>query len=110
MTFCTTILLFGSFYKKVASNSKGSEGLYMLLFVGVSLMMFATVGTNVMRMANYYYMFVIIFIPEVFSVLKKEKSLVLIGYALTIGLILIYFKFLNDNTHHIVPYKFFWQA
>ena len=28
--FCTTILLFGSF-SKVASNSKGSEGLYMLL-------------------------------------------------------------------------------
>ena len=43
-----------------------------MLFVGVSLMMFATVGTNVMRMANYYYMFVIIFIPEVFSVLKGK--------------------------------------
>ena len=53
--------------------SPDNNGLFIFLLVGISLMLFASVGTNVMRVADYYYMFVIIFIPEVMTA-KKMKS------------------------------------
>ena len=109
MIFCTIIVLLSSFfYKKMIKISPDNNGLFIFLLVGISLMLFASVGTNVMRVADYYYMFVIIFIPEVMTAIKDEKLVLLVGYLLIVGLIILYFWFLSGSPYQIVPYKFFW--
>src|SRR5690606_22858860 len=56
MIFCTIIVLLSSFfYKKMIKISPDNNGLFIFLLVGISLMLFASVGTNVMRVADYYY-------------------------------------------------------
>jgi len=109
MIFCTIIVLLSSFfYKKMIKISPDNNGLFIFLLVGISLMLFASVGTNVMRVADYYYMFVIIFIPEVMTAIKDEKLALLVGYLLIIGLVILYLWFLSSSPYQIVPYKFFW--
>src|SRR5690625_2426648 len=58
------------FYKRVIAVSSQANSIYVFIIIGVSLMMFATVGTNAMRMADYYYIFIILFIPEVLNSFK----------------------------------------
>ena len=109
MIFCTIIVLLSSFfYKKMIKISPDNNGLFIFLLVGISLMLFASVGTNVMRVADYYYMFVIIFIPEVMTAIKDEKLALLVGYLLIIGLVILYLWFLSSSPYQIVPYKFYW--
>lgn len=110
MAFCTLIVLLGSFvYKSIINISEDNGGLYMFLLMGVSLMLFASVGNNVMRIADYYYMFVIIFIPEALIALKDKKLALVVAYLIVVGLIVIYLWFLKGSPFGIVPYKFFWQ-
>jgi len=108
--FCTLIVIFGMmFYKKVEEQDKSANNLYMMLITGVSIMVLASVGNNVMRVANYYFMFVILFIPEIIQVLKDKRLAVLGCYAITALSYLLYFYLLRIDGFHIVPYKFFWQ-
>lgn len=109
MIFCVLIVFLGSFvYENMIKDSADNSGLYMLLLIGVSLMIFASVGDNVMRIANYYYMFVIIFIPEALIALKDKKWLLVVAYLIIVGLIVIYLWFLKGSPFGIVPYKLFW--
>lgn len=110
MAFCALIVLMGSFvYKSMINISDDNSGLYMFLLIGISLMIFASVGNNVMRIADYYYMFVIIFIPEALTAVKDKKLALVVGYLVIIGLIIIYLWFLKGSPYGIVPYRFFWQ-
>lgn len=110
MTFCVLIVFLGSFvYKNVIKISTDNSGLYMFLLTGVSLMIFSSVGNNVMRIADYYYIFVIIFIPEALTAVKDKKLALVVGYLVIIGLIIIYLWFLKGSPYGIVPYRFFWQ-
>lgn len=98
------------FYKKVISVSAESNYLYILVIIGVSLMIFATVGTNVMRTTNYYYMYIIVFIPEVLNSFKNKKLLILVAYLVVIFIFFLHIWFLiQSNTYQVVPYKFFWE-
>ncbi|WP_368665171.1 EpsG family protein [Sporosarcina sp. P29] len=109
MLLCALIVIVGLFfYKKVISISQSNNALYILLIIGVSLMIFALVGTNIMRISNYYYMFVILFIPEIINVIKDKRLVLLIVYVLIVLNIIIYIWFLNIDGFNIVPYKFFW--
>ena len=110
MAFCALIVLLGSFvYKSMINISDDNSGLYMFLLIGISLMIFASVGNNIMRIADYYFMFVIIFIPEALIALKDKKLALVVAYLIVVGLMVIYLWFLNGSPFGIVPYKFFWQ-
>jgi len=110
MAFCALIVLMGSFvYKSMIKISTDNSGLYMFLLTGVSLMIFSSVGNNVMRIADYYYIFVIIFIPEALTAVKDKKLALVVGYLIVVGLIVIYLWLLKGSPFGIVPYKFFWQ-
>lgn len=79
------------------------------LLVGLSLMIFASVGTNVMRVVDYYYIFIILFIPEVlFSLRKSKYYLITLLFTVLIILFVFYLLFLGDG-YGIIPYKFFWM-
>lgn len=97
------------FYKNVVKQDATSQHLYLLVATGISIMLLATVSTNAMRMANYYYVFVILLIPEVIASLKDSRLALLGGYLLITGIIMIYFWLLYVDGYGIVPYKFFWQ-
>lgn len=106
-TFIISISLL--FYKKVTENDSSKNILYMLVIVGVSLMLFSTIGSNVMRMANYYYIFMIILIPEVLSSIKNKMFFLFAGYILIIGIFSLHIWFLSySDTYQMIPYRFFW--
>lgn len=110
MTLCLVILLFGAiFYKDMMAVSEKNNALYVFLTVGVSVMLYASVGTNVMRVANYYYIFVILFIPEVMSSVKNKQLVMLGKYILVVCAILLYVWSLGVDGYQIVPYRFFWE-
>lgn len=109
LTLCTAILVFGLFfYRKVLSISPNSGTIYILLIIGISFMLFSTVGNNVMRIANYYYMFVVIFIPEVINAIKDKRKVVIMMYILLIFIFILYLLLLRRDGYSIVPYKFYW--
>jgi len=108
MLLCIFILSYGLFfYKQVIALSKNNNALYVFLIMGVSLMIFSSVGTNVMRVADYYYMFVILFIPEVISVIKDTRLILIGGYILIILIFILYVWFLQSDGYNIVPYRLF---
>lgn len=110
LVVCCFILFLGFIvYKEVLLKNPEANAYYIFLVTGISIMLLTSVGTNVMRLADYYYIFVILFIPEIMQTLKDKKSIVLIGYIVILILCAFYMKFLNDNGYGIVPYKFFWE-
>ena len=111
MFLCLLIVMCGlPFYKRVISVSESNSILYIFIIIGVSLMIFASMGTNVMRVAEYYYMFVIIFIPEVMNAIRNKPIVILSGYILMILMFVVYLWFLYHDGFSIVPYKFFWEV
>jgi len=104
-----SLLIYGGcllFYKNTVEKNPQSNGLYILVGFGIYLMLFATVATNAMRIANYYYVFSILLIPEVISALKNKKLAVFVSYVLIIGLIILMLMFLINDGYNIVPYLF----
>lgn len=105
----TIVVLAGFTYRRILEQSPDSVGLYSLLLIGISLMLFASVVNNIMRVADYYYIFIILFIPEVLYVLKKNRLILIVGYLVIIAIILIYLRFLYGNLFGNIPYRFFWN-
>lgn len=97
------------FYKRVIDRDAKMNSIYMLVIVGVTLMVFSTIGSNAMRVANYYYIFVIILIPEVLSSIKDKMIFIIGGYIVIISVFVLHIWFLlYPDTYHMVPYRFFW--
>ena len=103
MIMCLTIVFFCLlFYKKIAS--KDSSLLYNLVVIGSSIMLLSPIANNILRISNYYFMFIILLIPEVVYSFKKVKykfSAELIVVLLSFAL---YFYLLYVDSYNIVPY------
>jgi len=97
------------FNKGTIERNYRSNELYMLVATGISIMLFATVATNAMRMANYYYIFSILLVPEVIYSIKDSKLALLGIYLLLIGITVLNLWFIYNDGYGIVPYQFFWQ-
>ncbi|AMC92677.1 hypothetical protein AOC36_01315 [Erysipelothrix larvae] len=106
----STVILIGCFtrYRYAIQYSKHTIGLYNYVILGCSMMMFASVGTNVMRIVDYYYIFIIVLVPEVIYSLKDYKVKVLINYGVMILMLSIYIVFMQVDGFEIVPFRFFW--
>ncbi len=110
MALGALILVFGSFfYKETVKASPDSNGLYMMLLTGVILMLFASAATNAMRIATYYFRFLILFIPEIIQAQKNKRVVVVGSYILVMLSLVLYYLMLARNMYGIVPYRFFWQ-
>lgn len=97
------------FYKKIINQSSEINALYIIVILGVIIMMFSSIGTNVMRLANYFYIFIILLIPEVLSVSRNKLFAFYSLYFLIILISTLYLWFLlYTDTYQIVPYRFFW--
>lgn len=111
MLFCFSSVLFCCcFYKKVIKDNEESNGLFMLSMSGATILLFTTVGTNVLRVANYYYVFIILLIPEVLQRISNYKIRVLVKLVLIVLIFSIYIYFLTIDGYSIVPYEFVWEG
>ncbi len=96
-------------YRKVINVEKSNNSIYILSIFGVSLMLFSTVGSNTMRIVNYYYIFIIILIPEVLRSIRNIKIYQMSLFIINIGIIILLTWFLiYSDTYRLVPYDFFW--
>ena len=97
------------FYNATVRKNENAKSLYIYVIIGASLMLFAPIANNILRIANYYLMFMILLIPEVMETMKNDKNKYLINFLVVAIAILIYLDLLNGDAFNIVPYKFFWQ-
>lgn len=111
LAMCFLITLFGLLIYPEVKSKRGNDidGLYMFLFVGMIFMMFSNITQNAMRIANYYYAYVILFIPEVLYAVRKKRLLVFFEYIIVTASLLMYVYFLRLDEYGIIPYIPFWQ-
>lgn len=96
-------------YKYVTLNSD-NHIYYVLIAIALSIMIMATVTTNAMRVADYYYIFLILYVPAVFGNIRDKRLLTIVLYILIVCSTIIYILLLSrDSGYGIVPYKFFWE-
>ena len=106
LCICMLILCY-LFYKAVIKNDKNNQKLYIITTIGCMCMLFSQIASDTMRIANYFYIFIIILIPEVLNCLKNKttkNTLVIFSIILLAG---IYLYLLNIDSYNIVPYKVF---
>ncbi|ALZ99139.1 EpsG family protein [Corynebacterium glutamicum] len=89
--------------KPPSTDTNELAGLLQIATIGITFMLFASVGTNVMRVADYYYIFIIFAIPKAFS-LYKESYHAFIKIYFVAGLIVIYVLRMLDSPYGTVPY------
>lgn len=110
MMMCLTIAVVCLiFYNATVRKNEKTRSLYIYVIIGASLMLFAPIANNILRIANYYLMFMILLIPEVINTMKNNNNKYLINFFVVLIAILMYLYLLNVDSFNIVPYKFFWQ-
>lgn len=97
-------------YKSKKFDDSETRMYYMLTLVGIILMMFATIAENVMRVANYYYLFIILLLPAVIKLIRNKYIRFIITVSLVFGMAIVYIFFLTTpSDHRFVPYEFYWN-
>ena len=104
--FCAIItLVFGIvFYKQMIKNNKYSSQYFIFIMMSVIFLIFTSVGTNMLRISNYYYLFIILFLPEVLDSIEDKKTELLIEYIMFIALIIVFNIYTNQNAFNQSPY------
>lgn len=103
-----TVLL-GSYKKNFLQDNFNVKMHYLLMLM---LMVFPALqgGGAIMRVYYYFYVFMIVYIPNMLYSIKKDKSLYMLSILLYIAVGLnMYISSITGNSYHMVPYKFFWQ-
>jgi hypothetical protein len=104
------IFILGLFFlKPVLQRDPENIILYNLILFAIFMQLFATESNNFTRIANYFYIYAILFIPEVLKSIK-DKNILFIGCIIVVSLTFIQFIWLTPGSQlSIVPYEFFWQ-
>lgn len=89
-------------YKKICDDNKSI--LYNLVIIGSAIMLLSPIANNIMRIANYYYMFIILLIPEAISHIKNIKNRLLLNICTTVFATSLYVYLLLIDSYNIVPF------
>lgn len=95
------------FYKSTIFRNKSTILLYNIVAIVPILMIFNSISQSSLRLANYFYIFIILLIPEVLISLKLEEKFFSFIILLTFCLVFYIISgmyFLNTGN-----YLFFWQ-
>lgn len=95
------------FYKNVTKIYPETNGLYMYVLLGVSMMLMTSIGSNVLRMANYYYIYIIILIPKIIKSFEEKYTRFILTFLIVILCLGLFIWFYSIDAYHIVPYKLF---
>lgn len=104
------IVLIGGFIQResLIENNRDNLAFYNMSLISVMLGMLTFVNPSALRLAYYYHIYLILFIPEIIKSIS-DKKLRRIIYAISlIGIILLELRALSSNPT-LVPYMFFWQ-
>lgn len=105
MIMCLFVLCFCFlFYKKVVKEN--NSVLFNLVIIGTTIMLLSPIASNILRVANYYFMFIILLVPEVIAHIRTGKNRFYVGTIVVIFSILLYVYLLSVDSYHIVPYAF----
>lgn len=98
------------FYKQAIEKNKTVSIYFNFISISLLLMIFNTVSNITLRLAHYYYIFVILFIPAVIHSFRgRETRLKALLYeALVFSSILIYIQ-VGMRSYNTSPYIFFWR-
>jgi hypothetical protein len=97
------------FFKPVLKRNPQNIILYNIILFAIFMQLFATESNNFSRITNYFYIYAILFIPEVLASIK-DKNILPIGCIIVVCLTFVQFVWLTPGSQlSIVPYQFFWQ-
>ncbi|MBH0230751.1 EpsG family protein [Halobacillus yeomjeoni] len=104
------LLITGLFRYKQVTYNNDNYIYYNFTATALLLMIMASVTSNALRIVDFYYIFLILFIPSIFNKIQDKKLLVIVIYTLLSILGVMYIILLSkDSGYGITPYKFFWQ-
>ena len=70
-------------------------------------------GGAIMRIYYYFYIFMIIYIPNMIAKIDQKKDRGICGIVLFLYILVglyMFYSTLSGNSLNIMPYQFFWQA
>ncbi|XTR37216.1 EpsG family protein [Paraclostridium tenue] len=95
------------FYKSVINKNSKNSIYYQMMYLSVCCLLLASTTTNMTRIADYFYIYLIILIPEVLTSIK-DKKLAYIGITLVLCISFLQYMWLTPKSQiAIVPYKLF---
>ena len=92
------------FKKNVISISPESSGYYIFFIISVLFLIFTSTGTNMQRIANYYYMYIVFLLPEVIESIRIKKKYVMYNVMLLFILTALFCFYLYSNNYKQIPY------
>ena len=97
------------FYKKVVNNNQAAITMYNMIIIAVLVQLLGTESSNIVRVAELFYITVIVFIPEVIESIRNRSTRI-ISYLTVIAITLIQFVFIfPGGGYGAMPYLFFWE-
>lgn len=89
-------------YDSLVAIREDNRGYINAILVGTLILPFTQIDSTYMRLCYYYYMFLMLIIPEILKLFPKKWAVVfrICGYA---GMILLFAR-------HGLEYQFFWQV
>lgn len=104
-----TTFIAGMFsYKKVIAMNKNNKLIYNLIAIAVVLMIANTAIHVGVRIAHYYYIFMILFIPNIITS-YKDSFIRHISVVVVVIFTMTYYFRIGVNQLNGNPYTFFWQ-
>lgn len=106
------VTLVASVFMSNFLSDRKNQILFMLTAIMLVIFPTTQVGGAAMRLYFYYYIFSIIYIPNMLSGMKRKRDFWM--YLITLALFLAvgiseYNNSISSNQYHMVPYKFFWN-
>jgi hypothetical protein len=95
-------------YKQSNYKDPNLKILYNIIAISTILMIFNTISNVGLRVANYYYIFMILFIPNIIAS-YNHRLVRMTAIVLVIGFTLIYYLRIGVSSLNGTPYNFFWQ-
>lgn len=110
MVIMLSVLIVGLFfYKKVVSSNPDAATLYSMIALAALFQLFGSVATNATRASELFYVYSIVFIPEVISTLRSMEVRVA-SFVLVMTVTAIqYFWIFPGGGYGAFPYYFYWQ-
>lgn len=97
------------YYKQVIKRNENAIVLFNMILIAVFVQMFGSESSNITRISELFYIYVILLIPEVLSVVN-DRVLKITGYILILLAVIFQFVVLfPGGGYGAVPYMFFWE-
>lgn len=96
-------------YSQVINNNQDAVVQFNMMLCAILIQLFAMESSNIVRLAQLFYFYVIIFVPEVISSMKYVNNRLIANISVYVMSMGIYILIFNYGGYGTVPYVFFWH-